>query len=229
VLALTLAGVLACLAWSARGLSAGRALAISRAWVAGLGAWGPLGFGLAYAAAVVAMAPASVLTIAAGAIFGPVLGTVVVSLASTAGAGLAFLIARGLGRGVVERRLRRDPRFAAIDRAVAADGWKVVALLRLSPAVPFNVQNYLYGLTGIGFAPYLLTSWLAMLPGTFLYVMLGHAGLAGLEATGGRARTPAEWAMIGVGLAATLALTVYLTRVARRALRADIGSGGEGR
>jgi uncharacterized membrane protein YdjX (TVP38/TMEM64 family) len=216
-------GVLAGLAFLGRSVPAGRVVGLTRDWVAGLGVWGALGFGVAYAVAVVGMAPAWILTVAAGAIFGPWLGTAMVSIASTTGAGLAFLVARYLGRGAVERRVGRDPRFAAMDRAIAEDGWKVVALLRLSPAVPFNVQNYLYGLTGIGFWPYLLTSWVAMLPGTLLYVWLGHVGRAGLEATGGdRSRTPAEWAALGVGLVATLAVSVYLARIARRALRRNL-------
>ena len=92
-------------------------------------------------------------------------------------------------------------------------------MLRLSPAVPFNLQNYLYGLTRIGFRPCVLTSWVAMLPGTLMYVYLGHAGRAGLEAaSGGRARSPAEWAILVVGLAATVMVTVYVTRLARKAL-----------
>ncbi|HZW31908.1 MAG TPA: VTT domain-containing protein, partial [Isosphaeraceae bacterium] len=96
----------------------------------------------------------------------------------------------------------------------------IVALLRLSPLVPFNLQNYLYGLTAIRFWPCVLTSWVAMLPGTVLYVYLGHAGRAGLEALAGRrGRSPAEWTLLAVGLAATLLVSVYVTALARRAIR----------
>jgi uncharacterized membrane protein YdjX (TVP38/TMEM64 family) len=188
--------------------------------IAALGPWGPVVFGLGYVVAVVLMLPAAPLTLAAGALFGPVVGTLTCSLAATTGAALAFLIARHAVRGLVEDWLRRRPMFSAVDRAISAQGWRIVALLRLSPAVPFNVQNYLYGLTGIRFWPCVLTSWVAMLPGTFLYIYLGHVGRAGIEtATGERSRTAGEWALIALGLAATVALTVSLTRMARQALR----------
>lgn len=191
-------------------------------WSAGLGIWGPLVFGLLYVAAVLALLPGSALTLAAGALFGLLGGTIVASLASTTGAALAFLIGRYLARQHIEALLPRYPAFHAMDRAIGESGWKIVALLRLSPAVPFNLQNYLYGLTGIRFWPYLLTSWLAMLPTTFLYVYLGDLGREGLQAAVGdakRSRSAAEWAMLIVGLLATVAVTVYLTRLARKALR----------
>src|SRR3954452_12169271 len=144
--------------------------------VRALGAWGPLIFGLVYIAAVVAFVPSSALTIAAGAVFGLTVGTVTASLASTAGAAASFLISRYLARGLVTRKLGADPRFAALDREISRSGALIVALLRLSPAVPFGLQNYLYGLTGIGFWTSLLTSWIAMLPGTVMYVYLGYLG-----------------------------------------------------
>lgn len=192
--------------------------------VRGLGVWGPIVYGLIYVLAVIAMVPASALTVAAGAIFGLRVGTITVSLASTTGAALAFLIARYLAREAVERRIRRYPKFEAVDRAIGAGGWKIVAMLRLSPAIPFNLQNYLYGLTGIRFRTYVATSWVAMLPGTLMYVYLGHAGRVGLEsASGGRSRGTGEWAMIVVGLLATAAVTVHITRLARRATREHAG------
>jgi uncharacterized membrane protein YdjX (TVP38/TMEM64 family) len=185
--------------------------------------WGDLGpaaYGLFYAVAVVALVPATPMTVAAGALFGPVVGVVVVSLASTTGAGLAFLVARYFARDAVLRWARRHPRYQAIDRAIGEGGWRIVALLRLSPLVPFNLQNYLYGLTAIRFWPCLLTSWVAMLPGTVLYVYLGHAGRAGLEALAGRrGRSPAEWTLLAVGLAATILVWFYVTALARRASR----------
>lgn len=197
--------------------------------VQGLGVWGPVVYGLIYVLAVVALVPASALTIAAGAIFGLWVGTITVSLASTTGAALALLIARYLARDAVAHRVSRYPKFEAIDRAIGEEGWKIVAMLRLSPAVPFNLQNYLYGLTKVRFWPCVLTSWVAMLPGTLMYVYLGVAGRAGLEAaSGGRARTPAEWALIVVGLMATIAVTVYVTRLARRAMREHAGIAANG-
>jgi uncharacterized membrane protein YdjX (TVP38/TMEM64 family) len=198
----------------------GRLILAFEQWITSLGIWGPVIYGLFYVLAVVALVPVWTLTVAAGSLFGLVVGTITVSLASTTGAALAFLVARHLARGGVARKLEADPRFAAIDRAIQENGWKIVALLRLSPAVPFNLQNYLYGLTGIRFWPYVLTSWISMLPGTLLYIYLGYAGRVSLEAAAGGAahwRSPAEWAMFGVGLLATIGLTFYVTRLVREA------------
>lgn len=186
-----------------------------------LGLWGAVIFVLLYITATVLMLPGAPLTIAAGAVFGLGWGLAAVSLASTTGAAMAFLIARHAARRRVQQRFGHSHHFRAMDAAVKEGGWKIVALLRLSPAVPFNVQNYLWGLTGVGFWACILTSWAAMLPGTFLYVYLGYAGRAGVAAAAGEGggRTVGEWVMLGVGLAATLAVTIYVTRLARRKLR----------
>jgi len=189
--------------------------------VARLGAWGPALFLVLYVAATVFFLPGSILTIGAGAVFGLVRGFLVVSASATLGATAAFLIGRYVARGVVARKVERHPRFKAIDDAVAREGWKIVALLRLSPVVPFNVLNYAFGLTRVPLRHYVLASWIGMMPGTLMYVYLGSiAGdLAGVGL--GRAqRTPAEWVLYGVGLAATIAVTVFVTRLARRALDA---------
>jgi len=206
-------------------VAAGRLLPIA-AWLAALehwvrasGPWGVVVFAAVYVVAALAFVPGSVVTLAAGAIFGVVGGTVIVSIASTTAAALAFLIARYLARGAVQRLAERDRRFAALDQAIRDGGWKIVALLRLSPIVPFSLSNYLYGLTPVSFAPYVLASWIAMIPGTLLYVSIGAAG----RAAAGRARTPAEWALIGVGIAATLVATVMITRMARRRLTSARG------
>jgi uncharacterized membrane protein YdjX (TVP38/TMEM64 family) len=202
-------------------------IAAIEGFVRGLGIWGPLVFGLIYVAAVVALVPASALTLAAGALFGLFVGTVTVSLASTTGAALSFLVARYLARDAVARKLGGDPRFAALDQAIARSGWVIVALMRLSPAIPFTLQNYLYGLTGISFWTCVLTSWVAMLPGTLMYVYLGHIGKAGLDAAsgaGGPARTPGEWALLVVGLLATVAVTVFVGLLARRAMQPQSAS-----
>lgn len=185
-----------------------------------LGVWGPVLFILIYVIATIFMLPASALTLAAGVVFGLLGGTIVVSIASTTGAAAAFLISRYLARSMVEKRLGHYPKFKAVDRAVSQGGWKIVALLRLSPAVPFNLQNYLYGVTAIRFWPCVLASWIAMLPGTFMYVYLGYAGRAGVAAAAGQGqgRSPLQWVMLGVGLVATIAVTVYVTKLARRAM-----------
>jgi uncharacterized membrane protein YdjX (TVP38/TMEM64 family) len=186
------------------------------AWTAGRGPAGYLVFYAVYVVAALLFVPGAALTIAAGFLFGLWRGVLIVSAAATTAAAGAFLIARHVARGAVEARARKDRRFTAIDRAIGERGWKIVALLRLSPAVPFSLSNYFYGLTAIRFWPYVLTSWLAMLPGTVLYVYLGAAGKAAAEGAG---RSRAENVYLGLGLLATLVVTVYLTRVARGALR----------
>jgi len=115
-------------------------------WVDGLGFWGPAAFVLGYAIAVVAFVPASLLTF-----FGIAHGVIYVFVAATVGSCLAFLVSRYLARSAVERKLEGKPKFSAIDRAVEAEGLKIVFLLRLTPVVPFNLLNYALGLTRIRF------------------------------------------------------------------------------
>lgn len=186
-----------------------------------LGAWAPLIFGVVYAIAATLLIPASALTLAGGAVFGLTVGTLTVWLSATTAAAMSFLIARYVARGKVEETASRNPRFSAIDSAIGEGGWKIVALLRLSPAVPFNLQNYLYGLTAIRFWPCVGASAVFMLPGTFMYVYLGHLGGQGLAAAsgGGTGRSAGQWALLVVGLLATIAVTVYVTRLANNAIR----------
>ena len=185
-----------------------------RAWVEGLGPLAPVAFILGYAVAAVAFIPGSALTLAAGAIFGVVEGTIYSLLGATLGASAAFLVARYLARGAIERRVAGNPRFAAIDRAVGREGFKIVALLRLSPVLPFNLLNYALGLTRVRFLHYLAAS-VAMLPGTLLYVYSGAA-------VGTLAEGAGNWILLGVGLLATIVVTTFVTRLAGRALRQEI-------
>ena len=193
------------------------------AWIEGLGFWAPVIFIAAYAASVVALVPASILTLAAGAIFGLLKGTVYTVVAATLGATGAFLVARHLARGVVSQRIAQNPRFASIDRAIGGQGLKVVFLLRLSPVFPFSLLNYALGLTGVRLREYALAS-LGMIPGTLLYVYYGKligdvAALAGGAAV---ERDAAYWAVLVLGLIATVAVTTVVTRAARRALKEEV-------
>jgi len=188
--------------------------------LSGLGAWAPVAFVLGYILATVALVPGSILTLAAGALFGLWKGAVLAFIAATLGAAAASLVGRHLARDFVHRRLGGDQRVAAIDRAIGDHGRKIVFLLRLSPAFPFNLLNYLLGLTTVRFTDYLIAS-LGMLPGTFLYVYYGKivgdvAHLAGPNPVRG---TPAYYALLGVGLAATITVVAVVTRAARRTLR----------
>ncbi|MEC9352411.1 MAG: TVP38/TMEM64 family protein [Planctomycetota bacterium] len=184
-------------------------------FIGGMGPWAPAIYILVYIAATLLMIPGSLLTPIAGFSFGLVKGTNNVSIGSTAGAALAFLLARYLARRRISRSLEQHRYLAAIDKALEQGSWKTVALMRLSPAIPFNLQNYLWGLTPVRFSTYLLASWISMLPGTFLYVYLGFIPR---KATG---MEPLEWILLGGGLVATLVAIIYITRLARRALEAE--------
>ena len=188
---------------------------VLRSWVAGHGVVGIIVFGAAYVAAALVFVPGAALTLVAGALFGLGWGIVIVSVATSAADAVSFLAARYFAREAVERLTVRYPRFGAVDQAITQGGWRIVALLRLSPTIPYSASNYLYGLTGISFFPYLLASGIFTLPGTFAYVYLGYVGT---ETLGGSSRSVAQWTLLGVGLTATILAAVYFTVLARRAL-----------
>src|SRR5262245_23669493 len=192
-------------------------------WIGKLGAWGPAIFVALYVLATVLFIPGSVLTLGAGALFGVVRGSVCVSISATLGATAAFLVGRYLARDAIARKIEKNAKFTAIDRAVAEEGWKIVLLTRLSPVFPFTLLNYAFGLTRVRLSHYVLASWIGMTPGTVMYVYLGS--LVNVSA-GHRQRTTGEWVLYGVGLLATVAVTVFVTRLARKALARKI-SGSE--
>jgi len=184
-------------------------------WVEQLGPTGPIIFILMYITACVFFIPGSALTLGAGAIFGVVKGSVIVSIGSTLGATAAFLVGRYVARDWVARKIEKNEKFMAIDQAVAHEGWKIVGLTRLSPVFPFSLLNYAYGLTKVSLRDYFLASWIGMMPGTIMYVYLGSLARLGVEA---ESATTAQTVLKIVGLAATVAVTVYVTRIARSAL-----------
>lgn len=198
-------------------------------WIAGLGAVGPLIFIPLYILATVLFLPGSILTLGAGVVFGVVKGSIAVAIGATTGATLAFLIGRYLARAWVARMIAGNEKFKAVDEAVGKEGWKIVLLTRLSPIFPFNFLNYAFGLTRVSLGQYFFASLLGMIPGTVMYVYIGSlAGSLAAMGTGGQTRTRAEWVLYGVGLLATLAVTVFVTRLARKALTSRIeGQGGK--
>ena len=208
---LTAAAALLALVAAAHAAGLGGRLDDLRAWIAGLGPWGPLAFVAIYAAATVAALPGSVLTVAAGAMFGSLAGVAVVSIASTLGATLAFMIARFLARDAVARRLTGNPKFARLDRLTREHGAIVVALTRLVPLFPFNLLNYGFGLTAVPLRTYVFWSWLCMLPGTVLYVV----GADAVSTAVAQGRAP--WPLLGALAVAAVVLAV-LVRLARRTL-----------
>lgn len=146
--------------------------------IEGMGIWGPVVYVVVYIFAVIFFLPGSVITLVAG-VFGPVLGTILVSIASTIGAALSFLIARYAMRPMVEGWASKNPVFKKIDDGVEENGWQMVMLTRLVPIFPFNLQNYAYGLTKISFWKYTLVSWICMLPGTIAYVFAAGSIIGG--------------------------------------------------
>ena len=195
-------------------------IAAFTAWIGGLGAWGPLLYGAAYALGTVVLAPGAPLSIGAGLAFG-FWGVPVVLVGATLGAALAFLVSRHLLRDRVRRLVERRPALAAVDRAVAGEGWRIVGLLRLSPLAPFNLQNYFFGVTQVGFWPYVAATAIGIAPGAVLYVYLGILG----RTAGGGGGGPLKWAFLAAGLAATAVAAVLVGRKARAALAAK-GVGG---
>jgi len=190
-------------------------------WVGQMGVAGIFIFIAVYAVATVLLAPGSVLTIGAGFAFGLGKGFLAVSAGATIGAALAFLIARFVAREKVETIAQRNDKFRQIDNAIGKQGAKLIFLLRLSPVIPFNLSNYLYGLTGVKFWPYLFASWIGMMPGTFLYVYIGTAGKAAVAAAAGGEAVKhgwQYWAFTSIGLAATIVVTIWVTKIARDAL-----------
>ncbi len=192
-------------------------------WVEHLGFWAPIAFILIYNLATIFLIPGSLLTLGAGVIFGVIWGSIYVSIGSVMGATFAFLIGRYLTRDWVARTLENYENFKMIDQAVGAEGWKIVGLTRLSPIFPFNLLNYALGLTNVSLKDYFLASWIGMLPGTILYVYVGSlVGSLAQLGTAERSRSPIEWLLYGIGLIATLIVTLYITRIAQNALNQKI-------
>jgi uncharacterized membrane protein YdjX (TVP38/TMEM64 family) len=188
-----------------------------------LGAWGVLIFGVVYIVATVFLVPVSVLTVIAGLAFGVAIGFPLVVVSATIGATLAFLVARYLMHKRVESLVAKRPKFKAVNQAVSEGGWKIVGLLRLSPLLPFNLQNYFYGITDVKLVQYVPATFVGIMPGTLLYVYLGAAGKVASREGGG----PLQWTFFAVGLIATVAVAVFVTKKAKEKLKQhDVSDGG---
>ena len=193
-------------------------------WVGEMGTIGIFIFIGVYAVATVLLAPGAILTIGAGFAFGLWKGFLAVSAGATLGAALAFLVARFIARQKIEAIAKRNEKFRTIDNAIGKQGTKLIFLLRLSPVIPFNLSNYFYGLTGVKFWPYVLASWIGMMPGTFLYVYIGTAGKAAISAAAGSEAVKhgwEYWTFLGIGLLATIVVTIWVTKIARDALHSE--------
>lgn len=195
-------------------------------WIESLGFWSPITFIIIYNLATLLLIPGSVLTLGGGVIFGVFRGSVYVFLAATLGATIAFIIGRYISRDWVCQQLSKHPKFKAIDIAVVKQGFKIVFLTRLCPLFPFNLLNYAFGVMQVSFKDYIFGS-LGMIPATFMYVYLGS--LIGDIALIGTSKQPTsftielmKWMINIVGLIATILVTIYVTRLAKKALEKSI-------
>ena len=191
------------------------AVSALRGWADTRGTGGMVGFGAAYVVLALLFVPGAVLTLAAGAVYGVGWGLAVVAVATTVADAAAFLLARHVARDAVLRLMHRYPRFRLVDSAISRGGWRIVALVRLNPTLPYSASNYLFGVTGVPFPTFLASSAVFTLPGAWAYL---YAGFVGVETLGGEARTTAEWAVLLFGLVVTVAAIAYVTVLARRAL-----------
>lgn len=182
-------------------------------WIEQQGRLGYLIFIGVYILLTILAGPAWLLTIAAGLVYGLLGGTVLVSIGSIMGATAAFLIGRYLARDTIARKVERNAKFKSIDEAVGDRGFFIVLLTRLSPIFPFTLLNYAYGLTKVNLSKYFFASWIGMLPGTVMYVYIGSLGNAVTEGA-----TTGKLILKIAGFGATVAVTIYITKVARKAL-----------
>ena len=202
-----------CVIVTLRYLGIGEKLGDLRQWIQGFGSLAPLVYVLIYIIAVVAALPGAAITIAGGALFGSVTGVILVSIGSTIGASLAFIIARYVARNAIVRRLSGNETFHKLDRMTEEHGAIIVAITRLVPIFPFNLLNYGFGLTRVPFGTYIFWSWLCMIPGTILYVVGTDAVVSGVSQ--GNVPWPLVAAMVAAGIVLFL-----LVKFARRRLRA---------
>lgn len=183
------------------------------AWVGSSGWAGALAFVAVDVVFCVLFLPGTVLALGAGAAFGLGKGFLLVSVGDAMGATLAFFLGRTLARPWAERKFMADPRFLAVDEAVGREGWKIVALTRLSPFFPFSVLNYVFGLSSIPLKDYVLATWIGMVPSVFAHV---YFGMVLGEVSQGHGHW--DWAVNGGLLAFTLGVAYFIARVAKKAL-----------
>ncbi|MTJ31753.1 TVP38/TMEM64 family protein [Aphanizomenon sp. UHCC 0183] len=192
-------------------------------WINSLGAVGGIVFIGIYIIATLAFLPAAILTLGAGIIFGVIWGSLYVFIGATLGAVAAFLVGRYLAQSWVKEKISSYKKFAIIDKAVSKEGLKIVLLVRLSPLFPFNLLNYAFGITSVSFQDYLIGS-VGMIPGTIMYVYFGYlAGDLALISTHNQpVNLILSWVIKIIGLIATIAVTIYVTKIAKKALDEEI-------
>ncbi len=197
-------------------------------WLEGAGPMGVLVFVFAYGLATVAMLPGSLITLGAGFVYGPLIGLLVVSPASVLGATLAFLVGRFLARDWVKRQVEKNPRFSRLDEEIGKESFRLILLLRLSPIFPYSLLNYALGVTRASLTHYVLASFLGMIPATFMYLYLGSSVEKISDILIGKPAPSGNLSQIwfAFGAVATLAATVMITKVARKALKEAVKENG---
>lgn len=143
----------------------------------------------------------------------------IISIGSTLGATCAFILGKTLVRTLIAHKIRQYPKFEAIDRAIAHEGWKVVLLLRLNPVIPFTLINYCLALTRIHILAYIFFSWIGMIPGTCLYVYLGSSSrdLADILSGNVGPNLPLKIALLCVGGVVIVIFFIVMLVIGKRA------------
>ena len=183
-----------------------------KAWVQGQGALGYVLYALVYMVCCVLLVPALALTLGAGAIFGVAAGSLVNIAGATHGATLAFLLSRGALRRRIERMTSGHVKFRALDKAITQEGTKIMWLVRLSGFPPFTWVNYAFGLTGIRLAPFVMTTFFGIIPGTLAFTYAGAAGAAALTGNGNRI-------LLIVTAVGAILVSAFIAHIAARAIR----------
>ncbi|ASJ76549.1 TVP38/TMEM64 family protein [Granulosicoccus antarcticus] len=188
-----------------------------RLWILGLGMLGIVAFVLLYVLVTALLGPASALTLSAGLAYGA-WGFPLVIISATLAACVAFLLGRYVAHERVNQWIARDARLSALNTVISLQGWRVVGLLRLSPILPYGVQNYLFSVTSIRFVPFTLATMIGIMPATALYVYIGSLGQAvGTSGTGGL-----QWVLVLGGLLATIAVAWFVGRQAQVVLAQQV-------
>jgi uncharacterized membrane protein YdjX (TVP38/TMEM64 family) len=198
-----------------RALPLDEAVGMLRSLAEAGGTTGMVWFGVAYVVLALLFVPGAALTIVAGGLYGVGWGIVVVAIATSVADAAAFVLGRYVARDAVLRLMDRHPRFKIVDRTITQGGWRMVALIRLNPTIPYSASNYLFGVTGVSFVPFLLSSGVFTLPGAFAYLYLGYVGAETLD---GSNWNPVEWGLLVLGLVVTIVAIAYVTVLARRGL-----------
>lgn len=194
-------------------------------WIKSCGSSSILAFIVVYNLATLLFIPGSLLTLGGGVLYGVFWGSIYVIIAATLGAMIAFLVGRYFARGWVSKQIQNHPKFQAIDQAIAKSGLKIVLLTRLSPIFPFNLLNYAFGVTCVSLKDYAIGS-VGMIPGSVMYVYLGSLvgdiALLGMSQDTSSQAKLVQWLIKIVGFLSTIAATLYLTRIAKKALDQSI-------